>query len=80
VETQARREYSETMKKLLAAEHDPKEAEELERKLEILQTFLEQTDFRHLRGQSEKHLIEGKQVKFTVYLEDGKPQYEMRVK
>ncbi len=79
VETQAKREHGETMKKLLAAGQDLKDSEGLERKLELLQKFLEQTDFTYLRRQSEKHLMEGKQVKFTVYLEDGEPQYEMRV-
>jgi hypothetical protein len=76
VETQARREYSETMKKLLVAEES---SGELQQRLELLHSFLEQTDFRELRRQSEKHLVEGKQVKFTVYSEAGDPRYSMQV-
>jgi len=76
VETQAKREYDEAMKKLLA---DKEHTEDIERRLELLQAFLEKTDFRELRRLSEKHLAEGKQVKFTICLEGGKPQYSMEI-
>ena len=76
VETQAKKQYEEIMKKLLAAELY---SEEAERRLELLHLFLEKTDFKDLRRESEKYLVEGKQVKFTIYLEAGKPQYRMEV-
>ena len=48
-------------------------------KFETLRLFLESADFNKLRSESEKHLIEGKKVKFIVHLEKGKPEYEMKV-
>ena len=48
-------------------------------KLETLRLFLESTEFSKLRSESEKHLIAGKKVKFTLYLEEGKPKYEMKI-
>jgi len=50
----------------------------LEQKIELLRMFLESTDFRKLRAESEKYLVEGKRVKFVLYLEKGKPRYEMK--
>jgi hypothetical protein len=50
----------------------------LEEKIELLRMFLESTDFRKLRAESEKHLIEGEKVKFVLYWEKGKPRYEMK--
>jgi hypothetical protein len=32
-----------------------------------------------LRRESEKHLLEGRQVRFTVYLEAGRPRWDMEV-
>jgi hypothetical protein len=76
VETMAKKEYSETMKKLLTAEE---QSESLEEKLELLRLFLEEANFKSLREESEKYLIQGKQVKFTVYLEAGKPRWDSQV-
>jgi hypothetical protein len=75
VQTQAKKEHSETMKKLLAAEG---QSEELEERLELLRLFLEEADFKDLRRESEKHLAQGRQVKFTVYLEDGRPRWDLQ--
>jgi hypothetical protein len=36
-------------------------------------------DFKKLRRESERCLIEGRKVKFVVYLEGGVPKYNMRV-
>ena len=52
---------------------------ETEEKLETLRLFLETADFRKLRAESEKHLAEGKSVRFTVYFEDGVLRCEMQV-
>lgn len=49
----------------------------LEQKIELLRAFLETMDFRELRSESEKHLIEGKKVRFILTSEKGKPKYEM---
>ncbi len=51
----------------------------LEEKIELLRLFLETADFRKLRAESEKHLIEGKNVKFILTSEKGKPRYEMKI-
>ncbi len=45
----------------------------------LLKNLLETADFKKLRSESEKHLLEGRDVKFAVHLEDGTPKYEMLV-
>jgi len=50
----------------------------LERKIELLRTFLETADFRKLRAESEKLLVEGERVKFILTEAEGKPEYEMK--
>ena len=55
------------------------EDKELEERIELLRAFLETMDFRELRRQSEEYLTEGKPVRFILYLEEGKPKYEMKV-
>lgn len=77
IETVAKREYREATAKLLAV---PKANNELEKRIELLRTFLETIDFRKLRQESEKYLVEGRTVKFIFYLENGTPKYEMIVK
>ncbi|MFC1928327.1 hypothetical protein ACFLXK_01825 [Chloroflexota bacterium] len=52
---------------------------ELEEKFEILRLFLETADFNKLRSESEKHLVEGKRVKFILDLENGQLKHEMKV-
>jgi len=76
IETEAKREYREATAKLLAV---PKENNELEQRIELLRTFLETMDFRKLRQESEKYLVEGRIVKFIFYLENGAPKCEMIV-
>lgn len=76
IETVAKREYRETVEKLLAAEEGNRELQE---KVELLRVFLRTADFRKLRVESEKHLIEGRKVKFVVYIEDGAPKYNLEV-
>jgi len=41
--------------------------------------FLEASDFKKLRSESEKHLTEGRTVKYILYKEKGKLKYEMRL-
>ena len=75
METQAKRQYNKILSELLKKGEEA----ELAEKLELLRLFLESTDFSKLRGEYEKHLQEGKGVKVTLYLEEGKPEYEMQV-
>jgi len=75
VETVAKRKYSDLVKQLLTSGGN----RELQEKLEILRLFLERSDFKKLRSESEKQLTEGRTVRFVVYLEEGIPKYEMHI-
>jgi hypothetical protein len=75
VETQAKRQYNQLVRQLLEKDADT----ELTEKAEILRLFLESADFNKLRAESEKHLVEGRKVRFIVHLDRGQPRYEMRV-
>ena len=75
IETVARREHTAVSRQLLKSGEENKELEE---KLEILTLFLETADFKKLRAESEKMLIEGKKVKFVVY-RDKDVKYEIKV-
>ena len=76
IETVAKEEYWSSVNKFMAGEQEDKE---LQQRIELLQAFLESTDFKKLRSQSEKHLIQGKRVKFIICWKEGKPSYEMEV-
>jgi hypothetical protein len=75
IETVAKKEYNETVHRLLSSEDT---GDELKNKAEILRLFLETADFKKLRAESEPHLLQGEQVRFIVYLQDGVLKYEMR--
>ena len=75
VETKAKRQYEHILSALLKKG----EQAELAKKLEMLRLFLETRDFSKLRNESEKHLVEGRKVKFILHLEEGKPKYEMKI-
>ena len=75
METKAKRQYNQILSELLKKG----EEEELTEKLEMLRLFLESANFNKLRSESEKHLVEGKGVKFILYLEKGEPKYEMKI-
>ena len=76
IESTARREYlKSTDEYMRKGQKDRK----LEEKIELLRMFLETVDFRKLRADSEKHLIEGKNVRFILTLVKGNPEYEMKV-
>jgi hypothetical protein len=76
IETVARKEYDETVGQLLASVED-------KRKLlgiaGLLKNFLETADFKKLRAESERYLVDGKHVKFTVYAQGRVLKYEMQV-
>ena len=75
IETVAKREHAAVLKQLLRPGQGNKELEE---RLEILRLFLERADFKRLRAESEKRLMEGRKVKFVVYL-DNDVKYEVQV-
>lgn len=75
IETKAKREYNRILSQLLKKGEQAELAEELD----ILRLFLESADFNKLRSESEKHLVEGKNVKFILSLEKGKSKYQMKV-
>jgi hypothetical protein len=76
IETVAKRKHAELLQQLLEGEADNIQTAE---QVEILRLFLETENFRKLRSESEKQLIEGKSVRFTVYLEGSIPKYKMKV-
>ena len=76
IETVAKKEHAMILKQLLTP---GKVNKELEEKLEILRLFLETADFKKLRSQSEKQLMEWREVRFVVYLAGGVSKYEMQI-
>ena len=76
IETLAKREYRKILSTLLKTGMEDKEVSE---KLETLRLFLQSTDFGALRSRYEKHLEEGKKVKFRIYSRKGKVSYELTV-
>jgi hypothetical protein len=76
IETTAKRKYAELTQVLIGNKSSDREIEE---KLEILRLFLETADFYKLRSESETYLIKGRNVRFTIYLEDNVPRSEMIV-
>lgn len=76
IETVAKKEHASVLKQLLARGERNRELEE---KLEILRIFLESMDFKQLRSAYERQLMEGKRVRYVVYLDNGVPKYEMHV-
>ena len=76
IEGTARQEYKKSADEYM---RNGQKDRKLEEKIELLRMFLETADFRKLRAESEKHLIEGKKVKFILTSEKGKPRYEMKI-
>jgi hypothetical protein len=76
VESAARDQYDESLREYLRTGEG---SQELEERIELLKAFLELMDFSELRRESEKHLAQGRGVRFVVFMERGKPQYEMKV-
>ena len=76
IETTAREEFWNSVNQYMEGGQEDKKLEE---RIELLKSFLESTDFKKLRSQSERYLVEGKQVKFVISWKEGKPNYEMVV-
>jgi hypothetical protein len=76
IETTAREEFWNAVTQYMESEREDKNLEE---KIELLKAFLESMDFKKLRSQSERYLVERKKVKFIICWKEGKPSYEMLV-
>lgn len=76
IETVAKEEYWSSVNRFMKGEQEDKE---LQPRIELLKAFLESMDFKKLRSQSEKHLMQGKTVKFIIYWKENKPSYDMVV-
>jgi hypothetical protein len=76
IETTASREFWNSVNQYMEG---GREDRKLEDRIKLLKAFLESMDFKKLRNQSERYLIEGKQVKFVIFWENGKTSYEMVV-
>jgi len=75
IETVAKKEYQETVERLL---NTVETSNELEEKAEILRLFLQTANFKKLRAESEKYLASGRKVKFVVYLQNGTLRYSIQ--
>jgi hypothetical protein len=76
IHTVTKREYEDTLRQLLSIKGGNKKLGE---KLELLVIVLKEMDFKRLRSESERYIMEGKKVKFVFYLENNLPKYEMQV-
>jgi hypothetical protein len=76
IETLAKREYEKGLREVLNGEESP----ELTQRMEALRAFLEAADFKKLRGEYEPYLTPGKEVRFMICLEKGKPKYNFEIK
>jgi hypothetical protein len=76
IETAARDEFWNSANQYMEGEQQDKKLGE---KIELLKAFLESADFKRLRSDSERHLVQGKKVRFVIRWKEGKPSYEMVV-
>jgi len=76
IETTARKAHRERLFLLLSGNHDD---DRLKTELTVLEKFLETADFKKLRAESEKHLVEGKQVEFIIHIQNGKVKYDLKI-
>ncbi len=75
IETTAKQEFWKSVDEYMEKQGD----KQLEERIELLKAFVESVDFSRLRCESEKHLVEGKKVRFVIRWEENKPHYEMVV-
>jgi len=74
IETVAKREYQNMVKSYLQTNKGDSEFEE---KTRLLRSFLESTDFRKLRRETEKYLLKGQSIKFILYHEAEEVKHKM---
>jgi len=77
IQTLAKREYDQIMSLLLETGADNPE---LGKRLEILKSFLESTDFNKLRSEYEPYIVQGKKVTFILYPKTDSTKYRMEIK
>ena len=75
IQTLAKKEYEKGLRELLNGDENAETAE----KMEVLRTFLEDVDFRKLRGEYEPYLTLGKKVMFVIWSEEGKIKYDFKL-
>jgi hypothetical protein len=76
IETTAKEEFRNLVNQYMEVGRKDKK---LEDKIELLKAFLESADFKKLRSQSERYLVEGKKVKFVIYWKADKLDCQMIV-
>jgi hypothetical protein len=65
------------MRELLENEKD---TNKLKQRYETLYAFLESPELQKLYDETEKCLTKGKETSVRIYLENGKPEYELKIK
>ena len=76
IHTVAKREYDRTLRELLQVDSVD---EALQKRLETLKLFLETEDFSRLRSEYERHLLEGRQVKFVLQPGENRADYKIEI-
>ncbi|MGB6872983.1 MAG: hypothetical protein WBE46_02375 [Dehalococcoidia bacterium] len=76
IETTAREEFWNSVNQYMEGGQEDKK---LEGRIELLKAFLESMDFKKLRSQSERYLVEGKQVKFVISWKANRLDCQMTV-
>jgi hypothetical protein len=76
IETTAKREFARVSGEYLQRGGRDRKLEE---RAELLRLFLESADFRELRSESERHLVEGRKVTFVLHRGEGELRWEMEV-
>jgi hypothetical protein len=76
IETTAKREFARVSGEYLERGGRDRDLEE---RAELLRMFLESADFRELRSESERHLVEGRKVTFVLHRGEGELRWEMEV-
>jgi len=74
IETTAKEEFWNSVNQYMESGREDKKLEE---KIELLKAFLESTDFKKLRSQSERYLVEGKKVKFVIRRKEDRLDCQM---
>jgi hypothetical protein len=76
IETTARKAHRERLNLLLSGNQNDTR---LKTEITILEQFLETADFRKLRAESEKHLVDAKKVEFILYLQNNSVKYDLKI-
>jgi hypothetical protein len=57
---------------------EEKDTSDIQKQYKVLHSFLESPELQKLCDESEKYLSEGKEVSVRIFLEAGKPKYELK--